>query len=169
LCRTPPDIRISLLQVPPDEQFAYFSTVTKSATSQAERKTLRVLIADDTAAIRESLSALVARLDGIEIVGLAEDGTKALELIRSLKPDVATLDIRMPGINGIKVLENINREQLPVAVIVMTGLGEAEYREKCLALGAKHFFHKSTEFEMVIDVLKQYAANLNTSPPPTQQ
>ena len=140
--------------------------MSKSATGQPDRKKLRVLIADDTAAIRESLSALVGRLDGIEIVGLADTGTKALELIRSLKPDVATLDIRMPGLNGIKVLENICQEQLPVSVIVMTGLEEAEYRQKCLALGAKHFFHKSTEFEMVIDVLKQYAANLNAPPPP---
>ena len=122
---------------------------------------MRVLIADDTAAIRESLSALVKRLEDVEIVGLAENGSQALEMIRSLKPDVATLDIRMPGANGIKVLETIQKEQLGVVVTVLTGLDEAEYRNKCLSLGAKHFFHKATEFEKVIEVLKQYAANLN--------
>jgi len=122
---------------------------------------LRVLIADDTAAIRESLSALVKRLEDVEIIGLAENGAQALEMIRSLKPDVATLDIRMPGANGIKVLETIQKEQLGVVVTVLTGLDEAEYRNKCLSLGAKHFFHKATEFEKVIEVLKQYAANLN--------
>lgn len=130
---------------------------------------MRVIIADDTAAIRESLSALLGRIEGIEIVGLADTGNKALEMFRSLKPDAATLDIRMPGLSGIKVLEHVQHEQLPVSIIVMTGLAEAEYRQKCLGLGAKHFFHKSTEFEMVIDVLKQYAANLNPSLPPTQQ
>lgn len=122
---------------------------------------MRVLIADDTAAIRESLSALVKRLEDVEIIGLAENGAQALEMIRSLKPDVATLDIRMPGANGIKVLETIQKEQLGVVVTVLTGLDEAEYRNKCLSLGAKHFFHKATEFEKVIEVLKQYAANLN--------
>ncbi|MDB6020264.1 MAG: DNA-binding response regulator [Pedosphaera sp.] len=138
------------------------------AANQPARKRLRVVIADDTAAIRESLSALVSRLEDVEIVGLAETGTQALEMIRALKPHVATLDIRMPGINGIKALEAIRHEQLNVAVIVLTGLGEAEYRKKCLSLGAKYFLHKATEFETVIDVLKEHATQLNTSDPSAQ-
>jgi DNA-binding NarL/FixJ family response regulator len=121
------------------------------------RKSLRVLIADDTAAIRDSLSALLHRVEGVEIVGLAETGSQALELIRSLKPDVATLDIRMPGANGIKVLETIRREKIETTVIVLTGLDETEYRRRCFDVGADYFFHKSTEFEKVIDVLKERA------------
>jgi YesN/AraC family two-component response regulator len=129
------------------------------------RKCLRVLIADDTAAIRSSLSALIARLAGVEIVGLAETGVQALEMARTLRPDVMTLDIRMPGINGIKVLEAMQRENLPVMTIVLTGFVENEYRERCLSLGARHFLHKATEFEMVMDILKEQAARLNASDP----
>jgi len=134
------------------------------------RKRLRVLIADDTAAIRDSLSALVARIPDVQIVGLAETGTQALEMIRTLKPHVATLDIRMPEINGIKVLETLRKEKQELEIIVLTGLEETEYRKKCLSLGAKYFLHKATEFETVIEVLKDYAVKLNTPlPPPDSQ
>lgn len=135
------------------------------AVNNTARRRLRVLIADDTAAIRDSLSALIARLDGVEIVGLAETGSQALELIRSLQPDVATLDIRMPGVNGINVLEAVRREKLKVTVIILTGLDEAEYRRRCFAIGADYFFHKATEFESVIDVLKQRVRELHGAPP----
>ena len=132
---------------------------------ETTQKRLRVLIADDTAAIRESMSNLISRLPEVEIVGLAQTGTEALELMRSLKPDVATLDIRMPGLSGIKVLEAMREEGLKIMVMVLTGLEETEYRQKCLALGAKHFFHKTTEFEMVVEVLKREAGELNRNQP----
>jgi two-component system response regulator YesN len=135
-------------------------------SDRSGRKRLRVLIADDTATIRESMSSLIMRLQDVEIVGLAQTGTEALEMIRTLKPDVATLDIRMPGLSGIKVLEAIRKEKLEVTVIMLTGLEEAEYQRKCFALGAKHFFHKAMEFESVIDVLKIQAAQLNGAIPP---
>lgn len=132
--------------------------MTRAVAGSPSTKRFRVLIADDSAAIRESLSALISRLKNVEIVGLARTGSEALELIRTLKPDAVTLDIRMPELNGIGTLEVIKREQLEVMVIVLTGLDEDEYRRKCLELGAKYFFHKSTEFEMVIDVLTEHAA-----------
>jgi len=124
----------------------------------------RVLIADDSAAIRQSLSALISRLTDVEIVGLAWTGSEALELIRTLKPDAVTLDVRMPGINGINVLKAIKREGLKVMVIVLTGLDEEEYRRKCFESGANYFFHKSTEFEKVMNVLRDEAV-LRLNPP----
>jgi DNA-binding NarL/FixJ family response regulator len=119
------------------------------------------LIADDTAAIRDSMSNLISRLQDVEIVGQAQTGTQALQMIRTLKPHVATLDIRMPELSGINVLTELKREGPDVAVIMLSGLTETEYRRKCLALGAKYFFHKATEFELVVDVLKERARALN--------
>ena len=127
----------------------------------ADRKRLRVLIADDTAAIRDSMTNLISRLADIEIVGQAQTGTQALEMIRSLKPHVATLDIRMPELSGINVLTALKREGSEAEIIMLSGLAEAEYRRKCLALGAKYFFHKATEFELVVEVLKERARDLN--------
>jgi DNA-binding NarL/FixJ family response regulator len=126
---------------------------------------LRVLIADDSAAIRESLSCLIARMENVEVIGFAHTGPQALDLIRTLKPDVVTLDIHMPEMTGIKVLETLQPEKLPVDIVVFTGLIEDEYRRKCLGLGAKYFFHKSAEFELVIDVLAEHAARLGASAP----
>lgn len=138
----------------------YFWRVNSNDGKPA-RKQLRVLIADDTPTIREGMSNLISRLEDVEIVGLAKTGTQALEMIRTLRPHVATLDIRMPELNGISVLETVKREELKVQVIMLTGLVEAEYRRKCLALGARYFLHKATEFELVVEVLKEEAARLN--------
>jgi YesN/AraC family two-component response regulator len=135
--------------------------MTRAVANPVSPTRFRVLIADDSTAIRQSLSALISRLNNVEIVGLARTGSEALELIRTLKPDAVTLDVRMPEINGINVLKIIKRERLEIMVIVLTALVEDEYRRKCLELGAKYFFHKSTEFEMVIDVLTEHATRGN--------
>lgn len=129
--------------------------------AQPNRRRLRILIADDTPAVRSSLSALISRMEDVEIVGLAGTGAEALELARELKPDVMTLDIHMPALNGIEVLEALRGEQLGLTTIVLTGLAEEEYRDRCLALGATHFFHKATEFEKVLEILKERASQLN--------
>jgi YesN/AraC family two-component response regulator len=134
--------------------------VTDAANNQARKRT-RVLIADDSAAIRSSLSALISRLPGIEIAGVAITGTEALQMARSLKPDVMTLDLRMPEMSGIQVLEILQKERLDPVVIMLTGMTEMEYQRKCLELGAKYFFHKTTEFEKVIEILLEHNRQLN--------
>jgi YesN/AraC family two-component response regulator len=120
----------------------------------------RVLIADDSEAVRNALSSLIARLPGIEIVGTARNGIEALDVLRKLKPDVLTLDIRMPDMNGLQVLEEIRKEAMKPSptIIVLTGLAEDEYKQRCTQLGAEYFFNKATEFEKVIDILANRAA-----------
>ena len=125
-----------------------------------QRKTVRVVIADDSASIRNSLAALIRRLRDVEIVGIAHNGAEALEIIRAQQPDVVTLDIRMPGMTGLEVLEVMQREQLGPTVIMLTGLGEAEYEQKCRELGAHYFFEKATEFEKVLELLDERARGL---------
>lgn len=129
---------------------------------QASRRRLRVLIADDSEAIRTALSGLIARLEDVEIVGLAGSGREALEMIRKLEPHAMTLDIRMPEMNGIKVLEAVRRERIELMVIVLTGMDDEQYRIHCLNLGAAYFFNKATEFEQVMAVLAEKAAAMNT-------
>lgn len=128
------------------------------AATGADASSIRVLIADDSNVVRQSLSALISRLRGIEIVGYARTGIEAMELIRSLKPDAVTLDIHMPKLNGIGVLESIKQEQIKITTIILSGAVEDEYRHKCVQLGATHFFHKLTEFELLIDLLKELGA-----------
>jgi two-component system chemotaxis response regulator CheB len=143
--------------------------VTKDATDSALRRT-RVLIADDSAAIRSSFAALISRLSGVEIVGLARTGVEALNLVRALQPDIVTLDLRMPEMSGLKVLEALQHDQFKPIIIVLTGVAEMEYQRKCLELGARFFFHKCTEFEKVIEILMDPSRHLNQPsshlPPP---
>src|SRR4051812_3314508 len=118
-----------------------------------DTRPIRILIADDSAPVRSSLSALLARVPGTEVVAVAQNGREALELIRTHVPDVITLDIRMPELTGLAVLEILQKERISAIIIILTGLAEEEYRQRCLELGASHFFHKATEFEKVIEIL----------------
>lgn len=117
---------------------------------------MRVLIVDDSILLRERLTAMISELPGIEVIGQAENAEKAINSIRILKPDVAILDIRMPGGSGFEVLENIKNEKSTPLIIVLTNYPYPQYRKKCMDSGADFFFDKSTEFQKVIEVLKKF-------------
>lgn len=119
------------------------------------RRNLKVLIADDSALVRERLAALLSELKAIEVVGQGENADETLETIQRLRPDVVILDIRMPGGNGIRVLEAIKRDEAGPVVIMLTAFPYSQYRKKCLEAGAEYFFDKATEFERVGEVLQE--------------
>jgi DNA-binding NarL/FixJ family response regulator len=114
---------------------------------------IRLLIVDDSTEIGAMLARACIRLPRYKIVGQALDGLEAMEAIRTLAPDLITLDIRMPRMSGIEVLKAIKAEGLRCKVIVFSGAGEEEYRQECLGLGADYFFDKSREPEKVIETL----------------
>src|SRR5215471_2711819 len=99
-------------------------------------KKIRVLIVDDSATLREGLTNLCSLVSELEVVGTAGDGVEALDAIRNLKPDVVSLDIRMPRMSGIEVLKAIQRDSLTCTPIVLSGLADEIFRKKCLQLGA---------------------------------
>ena len=116
---------------------------------------MKVFIADDSAVFRERLTEMLSDLPEIEIIGQAEDGIQATNLIEKLNPNVVILDIRMPRGNGMDVLQNIKKNNPALIVIMLTNYPYPQYRKKCMALGADYFFDKSTEFEKVMEVLEQ--------------
>jgi two-component system LytT family response regulator len=81
-------------------------------------KRLRVLIADDEPLGRERVAALLAAHDDIEIVAAVDDGAKAVEAIRALRPDIAFLDFQMPGRTGFDVVREIGADRMPVTIFV---------------------------------------------------
>jgi DNA-binding NarL/FixJ family response regulator len=119
---------------------------------------LKVVIADDSALVRERLAVLVSDLENVELVGQASNAPEAIEIIQRLRPDVVILDIRMPGGNGIQVLEVIKANEVVPLIIMLTAFPYPQYRKKCLEAGAEYFFDKATEFERVAQVVKQLAA-----------
>ncbi len=117
---------------------------------------MKILIADDSAILRDRLAGLLHDLDGIESIEQAEDTTKARELVQKMKPDVAILDVRIPKGGGIDLLRDIRRRAHPSTTIIMpTNYAFAETRDKCIGGGANYFFDKSTEFMKVVAVLRE--------------
>jgi DNA-binding NarL/FixJ family response regulator len=116
---------------------------------------LRVYIADDSAPVRERLAGRLAEIEGVELVGQSGNAIQAIEEIRRLRPDVAILDIRLPGGNGIQVLTAVKQGAAPPVVIMLTAFAYPQYRTRCQAAGADYFFDKTTEYDDVFKVLEQ--------------
>ena len=126
------------------------------ATSQREEASAgprgtprRVLIADDSAVIQQRLCSLIAEMNGLEVVGVAQDAQEAIQQHKALRPDIVILDIRMPGGGGISALEAIKKHSPETTVVVLTNYPYVAYRKRCAELGVDYFFDKSTEFEKV--------------------
>ena len=115
---------------------------------------MKVLIADDSAVIRERLAELLKDLQGVEIVGQAEDARAASDMAKKLRPDVAILDLQMPRGSGVDVLGDIKGSDPTSIVIMLTNFAYPENRKMCIESGADYFFDKSAEFEKVVSLLR---------------
>lgn len=114
---------------------------------------INVLIADDSALIRDRLVDVISEIDDVCLIGQATTASEATALAQQHKPDVVILDIRMPGGNGIKALQTI-KQTTSSKVIMLTAYPYPQYRTKCLQLGADAFLDKNDEFDLVAEVLE---------------
>lgn len=105
----------------------------------------RVLVVDDSALVRELLVRVLSGDPGIEVVGTARDGTTALAAYAKLRPDVMTLDVEMPGLNGIDVLRRLRDELVSVVLLTSTGDRSCDVAIQCLTLGAFDFIAKPSD------------------------
>lgn len=105
---------------------------------------IRVLIADDSAFMRRVLSDLFSRQTDFEVVWAAKNGQEAVEKTLELKPDLLTMDVNMPVMDGLQALENIMQKQ-PTPIVMLSSLTQAgtEYTIKALSLGAVDFISKA--------------------------
>ncbi len=106
--------------------------------------TVKVIIVDDMLTYRIILSSLLRRIQGVKVVGSASNGKEALEKIESLKPDLVTLDIEMPVMDGLKTLEEIRKRWPDIGVIMVSGANKknADITVKALQRGALSFIVK---------------------------
>ena len=104
---------------------------------------IRVLVVDDSTFIRNTISTMLAKSSDIQIVGTARNGEEAIQKVKELKPDIMTLDIDMPRMNGLQVLEHL-MHRYPLPVIMISSLTEAGAKEtlRALELGAVDFIPK---------------------------
>ncbi|MEV4757956.1 response regulator transcription factor [Micromonospora sp. NPDC049559] len=106
---------------------------------------IRVLIADDEPMIRAGARAILGSDPEIEVVAEAGDGREAVALAREHRPDVALLDIRMPGVDGLTAAEELRRSVPETAVAMLTTFGEDEYVARALAAGTSGFLLKAAD------------------------
>jgi two-component system nitrate/nitrite response regulator NarL len=124
-------------------------------TPKNERVT--VLVADDHPIYREGIVRAIKDRPDLELIEEAGDGRQALERIRELKPEVAVLDIRMPGLDGTQVLAAMRREGLGTEVLFLSAFMEPELAYKTVASGAKGYLSKESSRQEVCEAIVSIA------------
>ena len=120
-------------------------------------KKIKVLIADDNKDFCDIMGEYLKKQDDIEVMGIANDGKEAIELISHELPDLVILDIIMPHLDGLGVLEqmnNMNLNKFP-KVIILSAVGQDKITQRAISLGADYYVIKPFDFEIFIDRIRQ--------------
>ncbi|MCL1598940.1 MAG: response regulator transcription factor [Actinomycetia bacterium] len=118
---------------------------------------IRIAIADDHRIIREGIELLLAENDTIEIVANAADGPELIRLLEDGDIDVVLLDVRMPEMTGLDVLERIRSLDIHVAVVMLSMYGDPVYVSRAIELGASGYLLKSVGQEELVQAIETVA------------
>lgn len=137
---------------------------------ELQPRKLAYLVADDSPPVAQLVAELLDEL-GVAVVGPASDGREALRLFREARPEGVVLDLEMPHLSGLQVLEAIRAapEPAPSKVIVLTASTDPSLREACLAAGADHFLSKATEIDCLQDIVLAHIASRAGTAGPRRQ
>lgn len=119
---------------------------------------MRVLIVDDSLIIRKAIQQHLSDNYNVEVVGMAENGIVALEMFDKTKPDYVTLDINMPELDGLSVLEQMLQRDPTVNVIIVTALSDKDTALQAIEMGAKGYVIKPLTFEKLQAAVNQLTA-----------
>jgi len=116
---------------------------------------IQVLIVDDHAIVRKGVRALLAEVDGIEVVGEAGNGKEAVTLAEELNPDVIMMDLVMPVMDGVEAISKITEQQKEVRIIALTSFATDDMVFPAIKSGALGYILKDSEPERLIDAIQQ--------------
>jgi DNA-binding NarL/FixJ family response regulator len=118
---------------------------------------IRVVLADDHAVVRRGLAGLVESTDDLEVVGVAKDGSEAVDLVREHRPDVAVMDLQMPVLDGVEATRSIVAAQTGTEVLVLTSFSDHARIDAAIEAGAVGYLLKDAEPEVLLDGIRAVA------------
>jgi DNA-binding NarL/FixJ family response regulator len=124
------------------------------ATLGERTEPARLLLADDHELVREGFHRMLVRAPDLEVVGEASNGREAVELCRSLKPDLVLMDVRMPELDGLEATRAIKAEQPEVSVLVVTTYENPDYLFEALKAGAAGYVLKDAPMSRLVNAVR---------------
>jgi DNA-binding NarL/FixJ family response regulator len=119
---------------------------------------IKLVVADDHPIVRKGLVQIITAAPEINVLAEAGDGETALKLIKELRPDIALLDINLPGMTGFDLILKIEEKKLPVKVIFLTMHSEEELFNEAMDLGAQGYLLKDSAVSEIVEAIKRVAA-----------
>ena len=114
---------------------------------------IRVLLIDDHPVVRAGIRMLLEQDSAIEVVGEADNGDRAIELVESLKADVLLLDMEMPGKNGVQVAQELKKAKANVQILGLSAYDDEEYISSLLSSGAAGYLTKEEALDKIVDAV----------------
>ncbi|MGD0794815.1 MAG: response regulator transcription factor [Dehalococcoidales bacterium] len=115
---------------------------------------MKVIICDDQAIVRDGLEMLLKLESDIEVVGLADDGAAAVELVAKKKPDLVLMDLKMPVMNGVEAIRQIRAKHPDIKVLVLTTYDDDEWVFDAIQAGASGYLLKDTPRDEVVKAIR---------------
>ena len=135
----------------------------------ATHETIRVLVAEDHHVVRQGLVALLNVVEGIEVVGQAADGVEAIAQYRKCQPNVTLIDLRMPRLSGVEVIQRVRMETPQARFIVLTTYDGDEDIYRALQAGARSYLLKGMTTDELVSTIRAVHAGKSHIPPAIAQ
>jgi len=131
---------------------------------------IKIVLADDNKDFCQVLNEYLSNEDDIEVLGIAKDGIEALELVKKTQPDLLVLDIIMPHLDGLGVIEKLNSMEIAKfpKIIVLSAVGQDKITQNAISLGADYYIVKPFDFVVFINRIRELVSNKAVKVEPKQ-
>lgn len=118
---------------------------------------ISVVLVDDHELVRTGFRMILSQQAGIEVIGEAADGEQGLALIRRAKPDIALIDVHMPGLSGIELTDRVRKHKLATRIVILTVVNEAPFPRRLIEAGASGYLTKGCAADELVRAVRQVA------------
>jgi DNA-binding NarL/FixJ family response regulator len=129
-------------------------------------RAIKIILADDHRIVRQGLSALLHSESNFQVVGEASDGLEAIELVKQLKPEILILDLMMPGLNGLEVTRQINKQAPRTRIIILSMYDDEGFVLEALNYGAAGYVLKDSNSSDLVQAVREVIAGRRYLSPP---